>query len=47
MVKKHYLILLALFFTGCMNTEIRTEKGHTVVFATLGDMNYVAEDSLY
>ena len=37
-------ILIILFISGCENNN---SKDQTVVYLTLGDMSYVADDSLY
>ena len=46
-MKIYNLILLTLLFFGCTNNNPMNAKESKVVFVTLGDMDYVADDSLY
>ena len=46
-MKIYNLILLTLLFLGCANNNPTNANESKVVYVTLGDMDYVADDSLY
>ena len=46
-MKNYKLILQSLLFLSCAFNSSIYAKDNTVVFVTLGDMDYVADDSLY
>tara|TARA_B100000929_G_scaffold267150_1_gene235211 strand:- start:150 stop:557 length:408 start_codon:yes stop_codon:yes gene_type:complete len=46
-MKIYNLILLALLFLGCTQNNKSNVNENTIVYVTLGDMDYVADDSLY
>ena len=41
------LILLTLLFLGCNTNNVSNVNENTVVYVTLGDMDYVSDDSRY
>ena len=46
-MKNYKFILQSLLFLSCALNSLIYAKDNTVVFVTLGDMSFVADDSLY